>query len=304
MSEHVEHKSPEQIQRDIQRTRAGVDATLETIRSKLSPGEMLDEALNYFKSSGSGQFTSNLGETVRDNPLPVALIGAGIGWLMMGGSRNTHRSSTWTSTDNTHSSTGEKVGSATAKTGQMMQGVRERAGGARERMGDMAHGVQERLGETRERMGDMAHGAQERLGNATERARYQARHQTERAKNTFDYLLTEQPLILGVLGFALGAALGVGLPPTHREDELMGETRDEYVRKAREVGEEQLEKAKQVATAASEAAKDQAEREGLTPGSADQRLREAGDKAERVLQASREAAKEEANKQGLTSSSG
>ncbi len=30
-----------------------------------------------------GEFTLNLGRTVRANPLPVALLGIGLGWLMV-----------------------------------------------------------------------------------------------------------------------------------------------------------------------------------------------------------------------------
>jgi hypothetical protein len=100
----------------------------------------------------------------------------------------------------------------------MMQGARERAGAARERIGEMAHGARERSGEIRERMDEAAN-----------RLRYQVRSQSVRGRDTFNYLRDEQPLILGVLGFALGAALGAGLPATRREDELMGEMRDAYV---------------------------------------------------------------------------
>lgn len=285
MSEPYDNRNPDQLQRDIDRTRADMDETLETIKQRLSPGELLDQALHYFRHSGPSQFTSNLGDTVKENPVPVSLIGVGIAWLMMGGSRGSGTSQTSTATGNVGSRMGETTGRAAGKAGQVAQGARERTGEARARMGEMAHGAQEQLGET------------------TERLRSQTRDQAARAKTTFDYLLSEQPLILGALGLALGAALGTGLPPTRREDELLGETRDEYVHRAREAGEEQLEKAKHVAAAAGEASKEQAKREGTTSESADQRLREAGDKAERVTQAARQAAKEEANKQGLSSPS-
>jgi hypothetical protein len=47
MSENYEQRSPEQLQRDIERTRAEMGDTLDTIRRKLSPGQLLDEALDY-----------------------------------------------------------------------------------------------------------------------------------------------------------------------------------------------------------------------------------------------------------------
>jgi Protein of unknown function (DUF3618) len=297
MNENYEHKSSEQIQRDIDRTRAEMGNTLDTIREKLSPGQLIDQALDYLKRNAPGQFANNLGETVKQNPVPASLIGIGIAWLMMAGSRDPHPSSSWTTDGRSHSKLGEAASSATAKAGQVIQGVRERAGEASGRIGEMAHSAQERVGEARERIGEMAHSAQERVGEAANRIRYQ----TVRAKDTYNYLRTEQPLILGVLGFALGAALGAGIPSTRQEDELMGEMRDEYVHRAKEMGEEQLEKVKQVAVAAGEAAKEQAGKEGLTSEGADQPPRATEEKLTHASPASRQTVRQEPTKQGMPS---
>jgi hypothetical protein len=59
MSEPHETSNSEQIQREIERTRDEMGETLESIRHKLSPGEWFDQALDYFKSSGPSEFTSN-----------------------------------------------------------------------------------------------------------------------------------------------------------------------------------------------------------------------------------------------------
>jgi ElaB/YqjD/DUF883 family membrane-anchored ribosome-binding protein len=297
MNENYEHKSPEQIQRDIERTRAEMGNTLDTIREKLSPGQLVDEALDYLKRNAPGQFANNLGETVKQNPVPVSLIGIGIAWLMMAGSRDPYPSGNWTADRRTHSKLGEAASSATAKAGQVMQDVRERASEASGRIGDMAHNAQERVGEARERIGEMAHSARHQVGEAANRIRYQ----TVRAKDTYNYLRTEQPLILGVLGFALGAALGAGIPPTRQEDELMGEMRDEYVHRAKEMGEEQFEKVKQAAMAAGEAVKEQAGKEGLRSEGVDQPARVTEEKPTPTSPTSRHSVREEPTKQGTPS---
>lgn len=242
MSEQYDTRNPDQLQGDIAHTRAEIDETLEAIKQRLSPGELLDQALHYFKHSGPSQFTSNLGATVKANPVPVSLIGVGIAWLMLEGSRSSHPAEDWTTSGSVRGRISETAGRAAGKAGQFAQGVRERAG------------------TTRERMGEMAHGTQERLGEAADNVRYQTRRQAARGKSTFDYLCQEQPLLLGALGLALGMALGVGLPPTRYEDETLGETRDEYMRRAQEAGQEQLEKATQVVGAAGQAAKEQADK--------------------------------------------
>jgi hypothetical protein len=269
MSEYRDTRTPEQIQRDIQHTRSEMSETLDAIRDKLSPGEILDQALTYFRNSNSenkasmgetaSQWASSLGETVKQNPVPVALIGAGLAWLMMGGSRHSARTGPDTRHDDTHAATVYDAYNAPLA------------------------GTQEHSSRLRERVGETA-----------EHLRHQARQQGGKTKETFNYLRDEQPLVLGALGFALGAALGAGLPPTQREDELMGEARDQVVHRAQEAGAEQLDKARHVASAAGNAALDQAHKEGMTQEHADQALREATEKVERVANASVEAAKQAA----------
>jgi hypothetical protein len=245
MSEHYAERSPEQIQRDIEYTRAEMADTLETLRRKFTPGELLDQTLGYLKGSGAGQFSQNLGDTVKHNPVPVALMGVSIAWLMLAGARDGHPARPKGTTDQAQSRMGEAASSAADKAGQMIQGTRERA----DAVGTSLSGA--------------AHSAQEQVGKTAGYMREQVRLQATRARETFDSLRNESPWILGVLGFALGAALGAGLPPTRREDELMGEVRDEYVQKATEASTEQLEKVKHVAATASVAAMEEADKQEL-----------------------------------------
>jgi len=178
----------------------------------------------------------------------------------------------------------------------------EHSSSLRERARDMASGAQERISAAGGRISDAAASTRERIGDTAGYLRSQARQQGGKTQETFNYLRDEQPLVLGALGFALGAALGAGLPSTQREDELMGETRDHVLHRAQEIGEEQLDKAQHVASAAGHAALDQAHQEGLTQERADQTLRHATEKIERVANASVEAAKQEAEQANKESS--
>src|ERR1700704_3315168 len=77
--------STEQLERETEQTRARLAETLEELRS-MTPGRVVDEVLDYAKTGG-GDFLRNvgtkLGHQVSENPLPAALIGAGIVWMMM-----------------------------------------------------------------------------------------------------------------------------------------------------------------------------------------------------------------------------
>jgi hypothetical protein len=75
------------IERDLAQTRSRLDATIDALQDKLSPGQMVDQAVSYLKDSGGGEFGRNLSRSVTEHPLPVALIGVGVAWLMAASAR-------------------------------------------------------------------------------------------------------------------------------------------------------------------------------------------------------------------------
>ncbi|HSU04859.1 MAG TPA: DUF3618 domain-containing protein [Acetobacteraceae bacterium] len=89
MSDHID--DPAAIERDLHATRARLDSRLHELSERLSPGQMVDEALHYMRSSQGADFTRNLTQSVRDRPLPVVLAGIGLAWLMIAGPRPRER---------------------------------------------------------------------------------------------------------------------------------------------------------------------------------------------------------------------
>jgi hypothetical protein len=77
-------RSASEIEREVEATRASVEETVEALKEKMTLGQMVDEAAGYFRTSGGPQIFSNLGNQVRENPLPLALVGFGLVWLMSG----------------------------------------------------------------------------------------------------------------------------------------------------------------------------------------------------------------------------
>ena len=78
---HTAEKSA-QIEREIEQDRRRIEAKIGAIQEKLSPGQLIDEAIAYAKGHGGGEFVSNLRTSAVANPLPVALVGIGLAWLM------------------------------------------------------------------------------------------------------------------------------------------------------------------------------------------------------------------------------
>ncbi|MDP2128484.1 MAG: DUF3618 domain-containing protein [Pseudohongiella sp.] len=85
-SKNDEHKSPEQLEREVELARARLTRTASELSHRLSPGELIDQALDMAREHG-GEFGRNLGAQVKSNPLPMILTGIGISWLMMSSGR-------------------------------------------------------------------------------------------------------------------------------------------------------------------------------------------------------------------------
>ncbi len=82
-------RTSDEIERDLASTRARLDERLDTLQERLSPGQMVDEAMGYLRRTGAtdqaGEFGRNMALTARDNPIPLALVGVGLVWLMASG---------------------------------------------------------------------------------------------------------------------------------------------------------------------------------------------------------------------------
>ncbi|HZF75358.1 MAG TPA: DUF3618 domain-containing protein [Acetobacteraceae bacterium] len=320
------NKSSAQIEREVEGTRARLTNTIEELRDRVSPGQMMEEAVSYFRGSGGNEMVQNLGRQLRDNPMPALLIGAGIAWMMLGsrssanaytspssttytqpprplsgttphGPETRHlagapayvpasgstSSSSYTSSSST-SSSGPGLGDrVTGAVHDARDGVSSAASGLYERASDAAGRVGEAASAAWESATGAAGSAQARMSDARMRAAdaayYQSRALREQGRQGLDYVVRDQPLILGAIGLAVGAAVGALIPNTEAENRLMGETRDRLADQARDLAEEGYERVSQVANQhleqaqgiASETygkAKDRLDEGGLSPSKA------------------------------------
>lgn len=286
MRDYDDSRPPEEIQHDIDRTRAEVSSTIDAIQSKLTPGQLMDQAVSYARTSLPADFGANLGNTIRDNPVPVALMGIGIAWLMMAGQRSDGRARSrrqaadydeeiygresamaydgtdYTSATASGASSEGAMHRAAAKAGETGRNLKDKAGELGQRISDTTSSVtgraqeitgraQEMTRNARGRMSESAGNARARMGELSQRSQ----QQYYRAKDSFGQMLDEQPLVLGALGVAIGAALGAAFPNTRREDELMGRTRDDLLESAKETARGQAEAVKESAQRVAQAAK-------------------------------------------------
>jgi hypothetical protein len=77
----------EQIEREAEETRWQLAGTLEELRDRMTPGRVVDQLVDYTRDGPAAEFLRNLGRGVRENPMPLVLIGIGIAWFMLASSR-------------------------------------------------------------------------------------------------------------------------------------------------------------------------------------------------------------------------
>jgi hypothetical protein len=192
-------RRPEMILAEIDRTRGEMHQTLTAIEQRLSPQQLLNQGLDYVRQSGATEFVQNLGGAARQNPLPVALTGIGIAWLMA-------------------------LGRQPAE-----QQQRDVEPSPAERISEGASSVKRRASET---LGSVRAAAGSASATVAETSR--------RARGGFEYLAQEQPLLLGAIGLAVGAAIAASAPRTQQESRVFGEASRRLTEKAKEMGSEQL----------------------------------------------------------------
>jgi ElaB/YqjD/DUF883 family membrane-anchored ribosome-binding protein len=284
-------RSAAEIEREVQQSRADIEHTLDAIQERLSPGQLVDQTLGYFRGGRGADFARNLGDSIAQNPMPVALMGVGLAWMMFGqrSARDDDRarSAYWDEdldpVEEHYAGFAEEDMAYLGPEADLGFGedVQEPDSTAKDRMGeigDKARHVGDKVGEqarhageqarhaaaqARERVGRARAGMAQRAQGAGARMRYGGR----RAKEGMLRSLDEHPLVLGAIGLAIGAALGAALPPSETEDELMGEARDKALRRATRAGREQAEKVRETAGAVAAAAREEAGRQGATPTS-------------------------------------
>jgi hypothetical protein len=269
------NRSASEIEREVDEERARLSDTLDALQEKASIGNIVDQVVRAIGENG-GEVSRNLGRTLRDNPLPALLTGVGLAWLMAGNGKTIGRQ--WDSGDDDdyrgddYDSArdyypGDQAGSADGGQGEendssdMWQRaaevgseVRERAAkagaGFAERASEFRHDAEQRLASTGGAMRDASDAARRSAGRARRRAAL-AGHD---AREGLDTLMTEQPLVLGALALAVGAAIGGALPRSRNEDRLFGARSDRTKRSIRTLAEQEGRKVSATAAAVADEA--------------------------------------------------
>ena len=79
-------RSVGELEREVDRERERVSATIDELQARASVGSLVDQLVKAVGENG-GEVSRNLGRSLRDNPLAALLTGVGLAWLMAGSGR-------------------------------------------------------------------------------------------------------------------------------------------------------------------------------------------------------------------------
>lgn len=196
-------KDPAQLEREIAQQRRHIEEIVQALESRLSPGEVFERVLSFSKGGGR-EFTGNLMEAVKQNPMPAMVAAAGLAWLYS--ASRTPTGTTVVVTETTYDTTATDGASP---------------------------GVGDRLRSAKSTIGEKAHGAADSVRSGARSAKDGIASGVHRASEGYGTMLQENPLAAGAIAVAVGALLGALIPPTRKEDEWMGEASDRAIDKVK-----------------------------------------------------------------------
>ncbi len=234
------------IREDIERTRERMGDTVEALGERLNPARLKQQVKDNIREATIGRVQTmannaktrveeggrGLVATLRDNPIPAAMIVGGLGWLLFarrGGDAEvpvtalpvtTNYEPVWT--ENAHGSIESEDGRM-ARVGGAISGG---ASTAAHRVADGASGAAHRVADAASSVGTKVSSG---VSSAAQGVASTARAQSRRVADSFE----SNPLALGALAAGVGLAIGMSIPSTEPESRLMGSKRDELLDQAK-----------------------------------------------------------------------
>jgi ElaB/YqjD/DUF883 family membrane-anchored ribosome-binding protein len=252
-----------ELERRSERTRAELAQTVDALHDRVSPRALKADMKAY----------------VRDNPLQVAAIAAGVAypvWRMIGaipapvlligaGLAMARRSGPSRSYGNGYAASTDNGGVVAALKDKATDLTSQIAGKAQ----DTVETVRSMASDTASRTVDTVSGtiesgkqaASETLHQVTERAS----ETYSRASDTIADVIERHPLVVGGIAFAVGSIIASAVPVSRQESRIMGEAADDVRRRSQDLAMQGLRQAKDVAQQVYDTASEDIRQEGLTP---------------------------------------
>ena len=196
-----------ELEAEIEETRLEMGGTLNELGDRLDPANLVNQAKENVRDATIGRVEDSakgvstmVMDTIKRNPIPSALAGAGLALLWANRSKSEERSYPYGQQG--RPGAGSNLGTT--------------ARGAASTVGDAASTVGENVAGA---VGSVAEGAQQVTGEAFDRGRQTA----EEVGGQLDRFMKANPLAMGAIALGAGAVVGSLLPETPQEREILGD---------------------------------------------------------------------------------
>lgn len=301
-----DHRSSAEIQADIRQTRGRMDATLDELGNRLTARSLLNSALDWWDHSHEGNPGSAAARSavkvaarqVRHHPMPSLLIGSGIAWLISESLDHEDRKSLAKSYDPQFART--RFGPTEHDNGpgaldKAKDGASQALEGAKEKLSHWNDDLHHQA----DHASEWAHGTYDRSRTAASKLKNDLKDSYRRSAEKVGDAVEDYPLAVGVAFAALGALVGLVIPHTRREDELLGAKSDHLVDSAKAKGQQLLDSGKAVGAHVLETVKDEAAQAGITGENVGNKLSDLADKGGELFRKVKEEAVHAAEDEGL-----
>jgi hypothetical protein len=247
--------SPTEAEQEIAQTRGEIALTLDALRRKVAVRHLVEEGFDMFMNRNA--LNDGL-EAVRANPIPVALIGVGVAWLIAANSIPDQR--LVQARDKITGMAGD-IGS---RAGELASGMTDKLGWRSDTgsLGEtgypMTNGGDARqpgwLHQVADRTQGALRSARDSSGAMLDRAGSAAGDGAGRLAGQLSDVYRRNPLMIGAIGVMAGALVAALLPMSRAEGRLLRD--GELQRRAEEVGVEAVARVREAAADTLEAAAD------------------------------------------------
>jgi len=219
-------KDPAKIEQDIAATRAELGAVIDALEQRLAPRRLMEKGMEMMKDTLEGNGGA-FGERLRAHPVPLALIGLGVGWFLVAGT------------------SGSELARRAAR--QVGDEARSLAASAADKTANT---------EPYQAAEELAGYAYARTKPSFAAAADAATKAASDARAGLGRAIDDYPLALALLGLFAGAAIGALLPKSRVEEQVIGPARERIRGEATSLGKEAIERARHAAGRAADAAAD------------------------------------------------
>jgi ElaB/YqjD/DUF883 family membrane-anchored ribosome-binding protein len=219
----------------------------------------------------AGGWRQSMMDTIKANPMPAALVGLGVGWMMLNRpSRDSDLSQPYRYGAAPYRRAGypsNAAGGQAYRSEADAGGLAAAAGNVQDSVGRVTDQAQQTAADAVHQVQAVAGDVLDQVQDAGSQVAEQVQEQASRAQGFLERQLQENPMLVGAVAVAIGGVLAGTFRRTDREDQLLGPARDRLVGSAKELTEDAMAKVGRVVDEVQATATDEAKKQSLIPDS-------------------------------------